>query len=83
VNTHSENLQRVKSRIAPAVIEFARARVGGRFTMRELVEYVAGVVGVAPDSPSRILRDLRQSGELDYVVLSRRDSVYFVASVAG
>jgi hypothetical protein len=78
----SLNLARVKSRIAPIITSFCRSRVGGRFYMRELVEHVAGVVGIAPDSPSRILRELRAAGALDYVVLSRKDSLYFVAAVS-
>jgi hypothetical protein len=78
----SLDLTRVKSRIAPLIVAFCRQRVQDRFTMRELVEYVAGAIGVAPDSPSRILRDLRAAGAVEYVVLSRKNSLYFVASVA-
>ena len=33
-------------------------------------------VRIAPDSPGRILRELRLNGRLDYVVLNRRQSLY-------
>jgi hypothetical protein len=82
VTEQTENLTRVKSRIAPAVIEFCRGRVGARFHLAELVAFVAGRFQGAPDSPSRILRDLRAARVLDYTVISRRASLYFVASVA-
>jgi hypothetical protein len=82
VTQQSLNLARVKSRIAPIITSFCRSRVGERFYMRELVEYVAGVIGVAPDSPSRILRDLRAARVVEYTVLSRAKSLYFVAAVS-
>jgi hypothetical protein len=78
----SLNLARVKSTIAPLIVQFCRSRIQSRFTMAELVAFVAERVTGAPDSPSRILRCLRAEGALDYVVLSRKSSTYFVASVA-
>jgi hypothetical protein len=35
----------------------------------------------SPDSPSRILRELRLRGWIDYVVTNRRQSAYRVTSV--
>jgi len=32
--------------------------------------------GIAPDSPGRILRELRLRGWLNYVVINRRQSLY-------
>jgi hypothetical protein len=45
--------------------------------MDELVAYVkTQVPETAPDSSSRIMRDLRQKGKLRYTLVSRRDSRY-------
>jgi hypothetical protein len=81
VNEQTENLTRVKSRIAGAVVEFCRSRLRSKFTMTELVAFVVAAVGGAPDSPSRILRELRREGVVDYEVVSRAQSVYFVGAV--
>lgn len=46
--------------------------------MQDLTEFVSSRVNgfVAPDSPGRILRLLRQSGRINYVVISRSKSLY-------
>jgi hypothetical protein len=51
--------------------------------MEELRRFVqAQMKGkVAPGSPERILRQLRQQGELNYKVVSRRQSLYKVVPV--
>lgn len=82
MNTQSEQLKRVKSKIAPAILEFCRQHLLAQFHMADLVRFVALACPAAPDSASRILRDLRASGEVEYTVLSRKDSLYFVAKVA-
>lgn len=46
-----------------------------RYVGRELEE------AIAPDSPGRILRQLRQQGVLNYAVVSRRQSLYRVVPV--
>jgi len=77
-----ENLERVSSRIAGAIIEFCRAHK--RFYAEELRAYVLQATGiVAPGSADRVLRDLRQRGILDYLVISRRESLYEVLWVRG
>ncbi|MCC6494395.1 MAG: hypothetical protein IT424_15395 [Pirellulales bacterium] len=51
--------------------------------MKELQSYVTERdVAVAPDSPSRILRALRDAGQVDYVVTSRPKSEYLIRGVA-
>jgi hypothetical protein len=74
-------LKRVSLRIAEAVLDFARRRAGALFYMEQLNLHVADVVGtVAPDSPGRILRDLRRKKHISYEVVSRKDSLYRFAS---
>lgn len=71
-----ENLERVTERIAAAVLEFCD--LNPRFHMVELAEFVQERVGVAPDSPGRILRALRQAGKVSYRVIDRRNSEYLI-----
>jgi ribosomal protein S25 len=47
------------------------------FHVDDLRQHVLGQVAqIAPDSPGRILRLLRERGRLDYIVLNRRQSLY-------
>lgn len=76
------DLERVSVRIGRAIVGFCRARLGQTFSADQLRQHVRTVVGeVAPDSPSRILRDLRQQGVVGYELISRRDSLYRVTEV--
>lgn len=70
--------QRVFATIAPIIMNFCHEHVdGSTFHVDELREYVLDrVVQIAPDSPGRILRELRLVGQLNYVVLNRRQSLY-------
>ena len=76
LNEQQANLERVRSRIAQAIVTFCDWH--SMFYMQELLNYVEATTQVAPDSPGRILRDLRQKGLIDYVVLNRRQSLYQV-----
>jgi hypothetical protein len=69
---------RVFSRIAPIILQFKDERPQGTFHVEELREYVLVRLSgeIAPDSPGRILRELRLQGMLDYVVINRRQSLY-------
>ncbi|MCB7130325.1 MAG: hypothetical protein J3T61_12400 [Candidatus Brocadiales bacterium] len=73
--------ERVRSRIGSLILEFCRQNK--TFFMEELRSYVGrNLVGcIAPDSPGRILRQLRQQGELNYKVVLRRQSLYRVVPV--
>jgi hypothetical protein len=73
-----ENLGRVAERISGAVEEFCglRKRFRQQFHMAELCDFVRDRTGVAPDSPGRILRQLRSLGKLNYRVVDRRSSLY-------
>jgi hypothetical protein len=78
----SQHLQRVNDRIGPAVVRFCRGRVGRTFHSIDLLHYVRVLdPTVAPDSPSRILRDLRQRGAVDYQLVDRQASQYRVTAV--
>jgi len=75
-----EHLERVSSRIARAIIQFCRDH--GRFHADELREWVVKETGIAaPASADRVLRDLRQRRVIDYVCLSRSESLYEVRRV--
>lgn len=82
-----QNLERVSSRIARSIMTFCRsafAREGSTFRMDDLLLHVRLSAGiVAPDSPSRILRQLRAQGRLDYEVINRAQSTYRITSLKG
>jgi hypothetical protein len=69
-----EHLARVTERISGAVQEFCGNH--SQFRMVELAEFVGKRTGVAPDSPGRILRQLRSLGRVRYRVVDRRSSLY-------
>jgi len=72
-----EERARVYSRIAPVILTFAADHAGQTFHAEQLRRYVLHHdPAIAPDSPGRILRELRLGGKLDYVVLNRRQSLY-------
>lgn len=82
--SQAANLTRVSDRIAHHVWLFCFYRLNGApdFTADDLRRYVAiAVPGIAPDSPSRILRELRKQGRVDYEVVSRAQSLYRVVAV--
>lgn len=76
MSEQTDNLERVLTRIAAAIIEFF-GRTQDTFFAEEMREYVERTVGrIAPGSPDRVMRDLRQRGLIDYEVLSRAASKY-------
>lgn len=82
MSTQRENLERVRQRLDPVVLEFCRAHIGAQFHMEDLVKFVKLTVPGSPDSPSRILRYLRTRGEVSYRVLSRSQSLYLIESAS-
>jgi hypothetical protein len=75
--SHAANLERVSERIAAANQVFCEGRRGSTFHADELRAHVRAACGpVAPGSPDRVLRDLRQRGLIAYELVSRRDSLY-------
>lgn len=72
-----EERARVRAKIGGLILTFYRAHIGMAFHAEDLRRYVLALAPeIAPDSPGRILRMLRQEGQLDYVVIDRRDSLY-------
>lgn len=73
-----ENLERVTEAIGKTIIEF-RTLVGllHPFRCEEMRRFVINrYPHIAPASPDRILRQLRQQGKLDYQIVNRRGSLY-------
>lgn len=79
----SENISRVRAAIAAHIVQFIDERINTEFYVDELRRYVAGKVPVAPASPDRILRLLRQAGTINYVVTNRAKSKYKALPVGG
>jgi hypothetical protein len=73
-----ENLDRVTAKIGALILVFYKDHgTGYQFHSEELRDFIIAKVGIiAPGSPDRIMRNLRQKHWLDYRVLSRRDSLY-------
>jgi len=75
--TDREERARVRAKIASIILDFARQNTGRMFHVESLrVHVLKSAPDIAPDSPGRILRLLRQQGKLNYVVIDRRDSLY-------
>lgn len=70
------DISRVNNAIAKHIEKFLGTHK--EFHVEELRKYVFDNVNgyVAPASPDRILRDLRQKGHVNYVVVSRSQSLY-------
>ena len=82
MNEQTEQLN-VMSTTSEAILAFYKARVeqlgeGSAFTADQLRFYVNNTVtgGVSPSTADRVLRNLRQQGKLDYIVLNRGRSLY-------
>jgi hypothetical protein len=83
--SQTANLRRVSDNIASYVLEFLRFELmfgTGEFYASDLRGFVQRSVGmIAPESPGRILRELRKQGRVDYEVVSRAGSLYRVTGV--
>lgn len=81
MNSDHQERARVRSRIGSLIMEFCSPnRI---FHMDDLARWVKCWEGnhIAPDSPGRILRQLRQQKLLNYTVVSRSKSLYRVKPV--
>ena len=79
----TQQLNRVAATAKEAILDFIKQRLAdtednGAFTSDQLRFYVQNNVvgGVSPSSADRVLRQLRQSGKLDYAVINRGKSIY-------
>lgn len=69
--------RRVYAKIAPVILAYYEENPHRQFHVEDLRRHVrAQCADVAPDSPGRILRELRLRGLLDYIVVNRRQSLY-------
>lgn len=75
-------LKRVSGRLAETILEFLRERVGQRFHAEDLRAHIHARTESAPGSADRILRMLRRSGQCDYEILNRSQSLYLCRAVA-
>lgn len=74
------NLTRVRAKLEPWLVAFYEHRLAGgfpEFTSKHLSEWVRkSVPDVAPESPQRVLRHLRDVGVVNYECVNRRQSRY-------
>ena len=80
----SVQLARVANGIEAEVYRFCAESVGREFHLRELTDAVTAAHDgyVAPDSPARLLRLLRQRGLVQVALVSRSSSLYRIDGVA-
>jgi hypothetical protein len=82
ITSNDPNLQSVTARIGLSVIAFINLRLSSgdiEFTADALRAYVITKlegVRVSPGSPDRVLRALRQSNKVNYIVVNRSKSLY-------
>lgn len=76
MSEQKQELARAVESIREIILGFCRARPLQQFCASELRHYVAERSFIAPASPDRVLRALRQAGELNYKVVNRRKSIY-------
>lgn len=80
MSEQDDNLDRVSARIGAAIFDFYAWHVQAgelEFHAEDMRRWVIRSVGmVAPGSPDRVMRDLRQSGAINYQVLDRASSLY-------
>ena len=75
-----DNLDRVAGKLSGPILAFCRQR--REFHMQDLRDYLSEhCCNFAPDSPSRILRQLRLQGAVKYEITNRRQSAYRVTAV--
>ena len=71
---------RVRSRIEALIMEFLRSvsfsSEDGIFYMGTLTRYVQDRAKVAPDSPGRVLREMRREGRVSVKLVKRSESLY-------
>lgn len=70
-------LRRVKGRTCDLITQFFDChQVGETFHAEDLQRFVASRCDVAPASADRVMRDMRRSGQINYEVINRSQSLY-------
>jgi hypothetical protein len=80
----TSELRRVVTRFTPMLLSWARDRIAtgnAFFYLIEPTNFIGMHYPVAPDTVGRVLRYLRASGQLDYVVRNRSKSSYELLAV--
>lgn len=75
----NDQLKRVSNSIAQVVTEFVNKRIGQEFhgsEVKSACNLALGFTGIAPSSPDRVMRDLRQRGKINYELVNRAKSLY-------
>lgn len=76
-NRQDEELERVGEFLAAAILDWFNAHGSGHtFHLGEFTRDILMLKICAPDSPRRVMADLRKKGLLNYAVISRKDSLY-------
>ncbi len=73
----------MRDSISEYVYQYCAAKIGETITAGGLYKFVAGAVthDIAPDTPARMLRKLRDNGSVHYYVPERRKGQYIITSV--
>jgi hypothetical protein len=70
-------LKRVKGKTADWIQQFFdRHQMGQEFHAEDLHAFVKAKANIAPASADRIMRDMKQSGQINYEVVNRSQSLY-------
>lgn len=78
-----QDLERVQSAIGGQVLSFIRSiGVGQQFYAMDLCQWVWCDVTCAPESPGRVMRQLRLKGYFDYDVVNRRQALYKITRIS-
>ena len=77
----AQNLARVEGRIAESIIRWCSRHVGAEFHLSEMTADIMAETMCAPDSPRRILLQLRDSGQVEVECVDRATSAYRLGSV--
>ena len=80
-SVQTTELVRVESRIGAVILAWCERHVGREFHLSQMTSAVMAETLCAPDSPRRILLQLRESGHVDVDLLERGRSFYRVRSV--
>lgn len=80
----AEQIERVRERIARYIRVFFVLQIASgkhEFHAEDLQSYVAKMARCAPASADRVMRAMKQDGDLDYLLIDRRKSLYRAVSV--
>lgn len=73
----AQELDRVAEKMGPIIIDWFNSKgVGYEFTLHEITLWVMQQMVCSPTSPYRVMADLRKKNQVNYVVLSRKESLY-------